>query len=338
MRDEPYAALAGLGSRLAATLPGEDVEARVVTTVREALRVPYVAIALRRDDGYAITRETGSPTTNRLTLPLVHQGEEVGLLLVDDEPGGRLTAPGRALLADLAHQAGAAVHGVRLTADLREAAEALQAARERLVVAGEEERRRIRRNLHDELAPTLAAAGLTASTATDLLDRDPAAATRALERLQRGLTAAVADVRRLVDELRPVLLDEHGLAGAVRERAEALRPHLLVTVHADALPELPAAVEVAAYRICQEALMNVLRHAHATSCRVRLAVADDFLELDVDDDGVGAGEPSGNGVGLASMRERAAELGGRCTVESSTGGGTHAAVRLPLHAGRQEQR
>jgi signal transduction histidine kinase len=312
----------------------------VVTTVREALRVPYVAIALRRDDGYAITRETGTPTTNRLTLPLVHQGEEVGLLLVDDEPGGRLTEPGRALLDDLARQAGAAVHGVRLTADLREAAEALQAARERLVVAGEEERRRIRRNLHDELAPTLAAAGLTASTATDLLDRDPAAAARALERLQRGLTAAVADVRRLVDELRPVLLDEHGLAGAVRERAEALRPHLAVTVDADAdaLPELPAAVEVAAYRICQEALMNVLRHAAATSCRVRLAVADEFLELDVDDDGVGAGVPSGNGVGLTSMRERAAELGGRCTVTSSPGGGTHIAVRLPLHAGRQVDR
>ena len=166
MRDEPYAALAGLGSRLAASLPGEDVEAQVVTTVRDALRVPYVAIALRREDGYAITRETGSPTTNRLTLPLVHQGEEVGLLLVDDEPGGRLTEPGRVLLTDLARQAGGAVHGVRLTADLREAAEALQAARERLVVAGEDERRRIRRNLHDELAPTLAAAGLTASTAS----------------------------------------------------------------------------------------------------------------------------------------------------------------------------
>jgi signal transduction histidine kinase len=97
-------------------------------------------------------------------------------------------------------------------------------------------------------------------------------------------------------------------------------------------------VEVAAYRICQEALMNVLRHAAATSCRVRLAVADEFLELDVDDDGVGAGVPSGNGVGLTSMRERAAELGGRCTVTSSPGGGTHIAVRLPLQAGRRADR
>jgi signal transduction histidine kinase len=124
----------------------------------------------------------------------------------------------------------------------------------------------------------------------------------------------------------------------VRERAEALRPHLAVTVDAGPLPELPAAVEVAAYRICQEALMNVLRHAAATSCRVRLAVVAGHLELDVDDDGIGVGSPSGNGVGLASMRERAAELGGRCTVASGPGGGTQLAVRLPLRAGRQADR
>ena len=153
MQDEPYAALTALGDRLAAALPGEDVESRVVASVREALRVPYAAIALREDDGYRVTQSSGTPTGNRLTLPLVHQGEEVGLLLVDDEPGGRLTGVARALLADLAQQAGAAVHGVRLTTNLRAAAEQLDAARARLVAAGEEERSRIRRNLHDELAP-----------------------------------------------------------------------------------------------------------------------------------------------------------------------------------------
>jgi signal transduction histidine kinase len=338
MQDEPYAALSGLGRRLAATLPGEDVEARVVGTVRTALRVPYVAIALRGDEGYAITRESGTPTANRLTLPLLHQGEEVGLLLVDDEPGGRLTDPGRALLADLARQAGAAVHGVRLTASLRSTAEQLQTARERLVVAGEEERRRLRRNLHDELAPTLAAAGLTAATAADLLGRDADAAARALDRLQRGLTAAVADIRRLVDELRPVLLDEHGLAGAIRERAEELAPQLRIAVDVPApLPELPAAVDVAAYRICQEALMNVLKHASATQVRVRLAVAGGSLELEVTDDGVGTvpAVAGGRGVGLTSMRERAEELGGSCTVAGRPGEGSRVAVRLPLHPGSE---
>jgi signal transduction histidine kinase len=337
MQDEPYAALAGLGRRLAATLPGEDVEARVVTTVRSALRVPYVAIALRTDDGYAITRESGTPTTNRLTLPLLHQGEEVGLLLVDDEPGGRLTDPGRALLADLARQAGAAVHGVRLTASLRTTADQLQTARERLVVAGEEERRRLRRNLHDELAPTLAAAGLTAATAADLLGRDQDAAARALDRLRHALTAAVGDIRRLVDELRPVLLDEHGLLGAIHERADALRPHMHIAVAAPTpLPDLPAAVEVAAYRICQEALMNVLKHSSATTVEVRVGVARGELQLEVDDDGMGvlAGETSGGGgVGLGSMRERAAELGGTCTVAGRPGGGTSVVVSLPLHPG-----
>jgi signal transduction histidine kinase len=337
MQDEPYAALSGLGHRLAATLPEEDVEARVVGTVRAALRVPYVAIALRGDDGYVITRQSGTPTANRLTLPLLHQGEEVGLLLVDDEPGARLSQPGRALLSDLARQAGAAVHGVRLTASLRSTADQLQAARERLVVAGEEERRRIRRNLHDELAPTLAAAGLTAATAADLLGRDDASAAQVLQRLQRGLSAAVSDVRRLVDELRPVLLDEQGLAGAIRERAEALRSEIPIAVEvAEPLPGLPAAVEVAAYRICQEALMNVLKHSSATTVVVRLGVVGDDLELEVTDDGVGAmpGTTGGDGgVGLASMRERAEELGGSCAVAGAPGGGTRVAVRLPLHPG-----
>jgi signal transduction histidine kinase len=337
MRDEPYEALSELGRRLAATLPDEDVQARVVASVRDALRVPYVAIALRRDDGYPVTQQAGVPTGNRLTLPLVHQGEEVGLLLVDEEPGGRLTATAQALLADLARQAGAAVHGVRLTASLRTAVEQLDAARARLVDAGEEERSRIRRNLHDDLAPTLAAAGLTASTAAHLLDRDTDAAGRALEQVQAGLRTAAADIRRLVDELRPVLLDERGLVGAVRERAESLGAQVRITVDAAALPDLPAAVEVAAYRICQEALMNVLKHSSATTCTVRLAAAAGRLELDVLDDGVGAAPDQlaggGRGVGLSSMRERAAELGGDCQVVSGPGAGTRVRVRLPLRAG-----
>jgi signal transduction histidine kinase len=227
------------------------------------------------------------------------------------------------------------VHGVRLTANLRAAAEQLDAARARLVAAGEEERSRIRRNLHDELAPTLAAAGLTASTAADLLNRDPVAGAVVLDRLQHGLRAALDDIRRLVDELRPVMLDQRGLPGAIRERAEALRPQLDISVEApETLPDLPAAVEVAAYRICQEALMNVLRHAQAGRCRVRVAVDDSALLLDVEDDGVGttaAGTPGG--VGLGSMRERAADLGGVCTVHGLPGGGTSVSVRLPLRSG-----
>jgi signal transduction histidine kinase len=155
-----------------------------------------------------------------------------------------------------------------------------------------------------------------------------------LGRLQGGLRAALDDVRGLVDELRPVMLDQRGLPGAIRERAEALRPQLDVSVEGpETLPDLPAAVEVAAYRICQEALMNVLRHARATHCRVRLAVDGSALLLDVEDDGVGApaaGTPGG--VGLGSMRERAADLGGSCTVRGRPGGGTSVAVRLPLRS------
>ena len=170
-----------------------------------------------------------------------------------------------------------------MTASLRSTAEQLQVARERLVVAGEEERRRLRRDLHDELAPTLAAAGLTAATAADLLARDPDAAARVLDRLQLGLAAAVADVRRLVDELRPVLLDEHGPGGGDPGAGGVAAPRLAVEVDVPApLPAAPAAVEVAAYRICQEALMNVLKHAAATTAVVRLDLAAGYLDVAVE--------------------------------------------------------
>jgi signal transduction histidine kinase len=343
LRGEPYEAVNELGRRLAATLPDEDVPARVVATVREALRVPYVALALRQADGYPVTEQSGTRTARQLTLPLVHQGEQVGLLLVDEDPGEPLSSAGRELLADLARHAGAAIQSVRLTASLRASAEQLQAARERLVLAGEEERRRLRRDLHDELAPTLAAARLTAGTAADLLVSDPGAAGRVLDRLQVGLQSALGDIQRIVDELRPIALDERGLIAALQERAEALRSTVRVQLRVNApvpLQALPAAVELAAYRICQEGLMNVLKHSRADTCSVSLRVAGEDLTLEIQDDGIGMtadqpGRPTRDrGVGIPSMRERAAELGGVCTITGAPGTGTRVTVRLPLHTGR----
>jgi signal transduction histidine kinase len=200
------------------------------------------------------------------------------------------------------------------------------------VLTREEERRRLRRDLHDGLAPTLAAAALTAATAHDLVRRDPATAEQVLDTLQRNLRAAVGDIRTLVDELRPPAL-ELGLLTAVKERAAELDPLVNVRVEGpDSLPTLPAAVEVAAYRICQEALMNVLKHADARNVEVRVRVGD-VLWLEIQDDGVGLAGASTGGIGLGSMRERAAEVGGRCTISAPSGGGTRVNVCLPLTAG-----
>jgi signal transduction histidine kinase len=341
-RDDPYAVLSRLGRRLGATLAPEAVLPAVVSTVREALKLPYAAVALRREDGPSVAASAGEPVPDPLRLPLLHRGEPVGELWVGPRgPGEGWSPADRRLLEDVAGQAGAAVHAVRLTADLQRLTADLQAARERLVLAREEERRRLRRDLHDDLAPTLAALGLTAATARQLLQADPTAAANLLAELHAGLRATVGDVRRLAYELRPPTLDELGLVAAVRERAAqhdgrgagpgAAEPgQLRVVVEApESLPNLPAAVEVAAYRIVQEALTNVVRHAGARSCCVRLGL-DDALLVEVIDDGAGLSPGRRAGVGIVAMRERAAELGGSCRIEALARGGTRVVARLPL--------
>jgi signal transduction histidine kinase len=222
-------------------------------------------------------------------------------------------------------QAGVAAHAVRLTADL-------QRSRERLITAREEERRRLRRDLHDGLGPQLASLTLTIAAARELLRHDADGTDRLLQELAIHTQAAIADVRRVIYDLRPPALDDLGLVLALREQAARYsQAGLQITIDApEQLPSLPAAAEVAAYRIVQEALTNVVRHANARTCIVRLALCD-ALNIEIKDDGVGL--PSGNraGVGLTSMRERTAELGGTYQIESLPGEGTCIHARLPLH-------
>lgn len=218
-----------------------------------------------------------------------------------------------------------------LAGSFNEMAAELARSREELVSAREEERRRLRRDLHDELGPTLASVAMRIESAVEMVDRDPAGAKELLGGLRAEVGDAVADIRRVVYALRPPQLDQLGLVGAIEERASQLAERdggVAFRVEApERLDGLPAAVEVAAFRIAHEALVNAARHAEATSCTVRVA-SNGALELEVRDDGIGLdGRP---GVGIASMRERAAELGGTCSVESQPGGGTVVRARLPL--------
>jgi signal transduction histidine kinase len=207
-------------------------------------------------------------------------------------------------------------------------------SRERIVAAREDERRRLRRDLHDGLAPSLAAVGLKLDLVRGSVRNDPDAAERSLDEARHEVRAVIAEIRRMSRELRPPALDTLGLLGAIRQQADALSgpagsgPRF--TVEGDpALPALPAAVEVAAYRITVEAMMNVVRHAAATTCAVHLALVGDELEIAVSDDGRGlAGSPSG--VGLRAMQERAVEIGGDVTIVAGSEGGTHLSARLPV--------
>jgi signal transduction histidine kinase len=330
-RAEPYTALSRLGMRLEAALAPEAVLPTIVETVREALRLPYVAISVGGEDGERLVA-AGEPVPSPARLPLLYRDEPVGELLLGGRPGeAAFSAADRRLLSDLARQAGVAVSTVRLTADL-------QRSRERLVGAREEERRRLRRDLHDGLGAQLAGLTVQAGLLRRLIPDDPAAAEALAGELRTELRGAIADIRRLVHGLRPPALDELGLAGALQRLAEATGAEPdgpRITVEApDDLPALPAAVEVAAYRIVQEALTNVLRHAAARTCTVRLEVRAEHLLVTITDDGRGMpGEPGRAGVGMASMRERAAEMGGEVDIEDAPGGGVLVRATLPRSGG-----
>ncbi len=333
-RDDPHALLAELGQQMESALSPERLLPSLVETVAHTLKLPYVAVAVQEERAAlagnraeaAIAAEAGRPLAPILAFPLVYQGEMVGQLLVGAREGEEELHPSdRRLLETVAHQAGAAVYALRLTG-------ALQRSREQLVVAREEERRHLRRELHDGLGPQLASLTLKLEAARNLLARDPDAVARLLSELKIQSQEALAAVRQVSYDLRPPALDQLGLLPALRERAAAhsQTDGLHITVEApDSLPPLPAAVEVAAYRIALEALTNAERHAHARHCTLRLAL-DGALCLEISDDGVGLPDPFQAGVGMASMRERAAELGGSWAIERRAAGGTRVAARLPL--------
>jgi signal transduction histidine kinase len=228
---------------------------------------------------------------------------------------------------------GVTAHTVRLTQDLRRLADDLQRSREALVKGREEERRRLRRDLHDELGPQLASLKLNLDVARNLVLRDPKAAEALLVDLRTQSQSAIADIRRLVYDLRPPALDELGFAGAIQEYTRQIGSqdglHLRFQCPKN-LPPLPAAAEVAAYRITLEALANVVRHSQGQNCSVSISVNGKHLLVEICDDGQGIAEDAQPGVGLNSMRERAAELGGSCTIETLSGGGTRVLAQLPL--------
>ncbi|MBA2691509.1 MAG: GAF domain-containing sensor histidine kinase, partial [Rubrobacter sp.] len=331
-RDEPYEVLSRLGERLEGTLDPDSALSTIVDTVVQAMNIPHAAIALDLNGESVKAAEHGEPKGTPTTLPLSYGGRAVGrLVLSPRSPGEEFSASDRRLLEDLARQAGAAVHAVRLTADLKR-------SREGIVTAREEERRRLRRDLHDGLGPRLAAQTLKVGSAKSLFPRDPETANMLLEELERDLDGALADIRRLVYNLRPPALDQLGLEGAIRESASQYDSEKMGVAFRgpENVRSLPAAVEVAAYRISQEALANAARHASAKNCAVRLSMTSDILELEISDDGVGVPDDRRIGVGLSSMRERAEELGGTCGVEAAPGGGTRVFAKIPLPEGETE--
>lgn len=321
-RDEPSVVMSRVAGQLGAAGSAEQLLSALAAVTAAALRVPYVAVELSGERTRIIAHGTQHEKVTR--IPLVHQGLAIGALVVGRRPGEReIPDRERALLNDLANQAAVAAANVTLTEDLRR-------SREHIVDAREEERRRLRNDLHDGLGPQLTGVALGLDMVIERAEPTAPRAAEAAERLRTELGDAIDDIRRLVQGLRPPRLDEVGLCGALREiAARAERSGLLVDTDLPAeCPALPAAVEVAAYRIASEAITNVVRHANARCCVVSLRVASD-VHLSVNDDGRGF-DGCEAGIGTTSMRERAEELGGSCTLNQNETGGCRVDAHLPV--------
>ncbi len=327
-RDDPYAVLTKMGRLLASSGTPEETLQSLVETIAVSLKLPGSAIELEEEGDFVEWARHGELGSTFEAIPLEHQDETVGRLLVATRsPREPLSSQDVALLESVAHQAGALVRSVRLTV-------ALQRSRERLVLAQEEERRRIRHDLHDELGPSLASQTFQLDAILERIENDPGRAKPMLQALKEQNKQLVADIRRLVYELRPPALDELGVAGALSIQASQFERagHLAIELETrpEPLPELPAAVEVAAYRIAREAIINSVRHAEARECKAILEATDSELIVTVSDDGVGIDRDRRPGVGLTSMRERTEELGGTFQVKRIDPRGTRIRAALPL--------
>ena len=307
-RVEPsYEVLTQISERTHGDLDVADLLPSVTRTISRTLQVPFVSIGI--ETGGLQEASTGVPGIDRKHFPLSNGGEEFGWLDVSLHPGEVLDGTEQKLLETVARQLALFARAFRLSVDLQDSLQ-------RLVEARAEERLRLRRDLHDELGPNLAAQTLIIGAVRRILRSDPMQAEELLDRLENGVEKTLQQVRRIAHSLRPPDLDQLGLPGAIRNKAaEAGRGGLAVdVVFPDDSTRYPAALELAVYHIVAEALTNTVRHAEATACRVDLTVSSTGIELSVADDGIGLRSSHPAGVGLASMRERTEELGGRFTV------------------------
>ena len=326
-RDDPAAVLTELAQQLEKTNTSSSILPNLVQTIAQTLKIPHVAIwkSVTADQFEPIAM-WGQTPEHVEKIPLNYQNKSIGTLIVAPRtPEEPFTRDEMQLLNTIAALTANTVQAVQLSDELRR-------SRQRIVSAREEERRRLRRDLHDGLGPQLASQTLSLEAIDQLMSTNPQKAHELVTILKQQAQEAILDVRRLVYNLRPPALDDLGLVGALQQSAGNYeRGDLRFRFHVDDdLPELPAAVETAVYRITQEAMTNVVRHANASLCTITITCTKDKLRLKVQDNGQGLQADHRSGIGLQSMVERATELNGTCVVKSLPEGGSMVEAELPL--------
>jgi signal transduction histidine kinase len=316
-RRDPYAVVARVGRHVAAASEPLEALQRLVDALRDALRLPYVAF-----DG-ALTVTSGEAVAGWHTEPAFALGQQVGELHAGFRKAGeRFSAEEKAAIAEVGSRAATLAYAASLVDDVAQ-------SRARIVLAREEERRRLRADLHDGVGPTLAGTAHQMDALARRMSSGPSELHDRAVEIRERLRDVVGDVRAVTHGLRPPVLDHVGLAGALRRLLDGFDvPECTVSI--DAWGDLPAAVEVAAYAIASEAMSNAVRHSAAGRIHLDARVEDGSLVVSVSDNGRGMPARTHGGLGLISMGERAVEVGGRLDVIGRPGGGTIVRAFLPV--------
>ena len=316
-RQDTITAASRFGEELSAA--GEPLAA--LRALREVLYLPYVAV-----ETVVVTATGEQPDEGIVRIPLVVGADRLGTLVIGLRTGERrLSGQDRDALRIVTP---ALAHAIQA----RALAEELQRSRHHVVTAVEDERRRLRHDLHDGLGPTLTGIAYAADAARNQLSNDVEETDRLLTTIRTETGQAIGEVRRLVDGLRPSTLDQLRLVGALRQHSTHLHTaagrRLSVTLGVpDPMPTMSAAAEVAAYLIISEALTNVARHADCDAAEVTISAERPMIAIVIGDRG--SARPWSPGIGLASMRERAEQLGGTFEARSDGAGG-RIRVTLPI--------
>jgi signal transduction histidine kinase len=265
---------------------------------------------------------------------LTRPGDLVGVLNVHTRDRREFTTADVELLSSVAGLMAGAIENASLHSRLAEREEAMERFAEQIVLLQETERRRLAGEIHDGISQRIVSLSFHLSAAADALGSDPASAAEQIARAQELAAGALNETRNAIAGLRPPVLDDLGLAASLESLARSTPlPNVQVDTVSTALPEH---VETAVYRIAQEALQNIMKHAGAAHVQLRLSVAAGAVVLEISDDGIGF-DPSDMperagpvGYGLPGMQQRAELLGGQLTADSTPGRGTVVRLRVPI--------